>query len=102
MTISPLLTVVLAVPAPTAGRLLRPGGQLAVQVPANFDHPSHIVAAEVAQERPFLDNMLEAPPGVVNEVLKPERYAELLHELGNFQHFASIFLVGLQHGDFLT
>jgi trans-aconitate 2-methyltransferase len=61
---------------------LRPGGQLAVQVPANFDHPSHIVAAEVAQERPFLDSMLEAPPGVVNEVLKPERYAELLHELG--------------------
>src|SRR5919199_273814 len=27
---------------------LRPGGQLAVQVPANFDHPSHAVVAEVA------------------------------------------------------
>ena len=29
---------------------LRPGGQLAVQVPANADHPSHLVAAEVANE----------------------------------------------------
>ena len=30
--------------------MLAPGGQLAVQVPANEDHPSHTVAAEVARE----------------------------------------------------
>jgi trans-aconitate 2-methyltransferase len=61
---------------------LRPGGQLAVQVPANADQPSHTVAAEVAKESPFLEHMREAPAGVVNEVLTPERYAELLNELG--------------------
>src|SRR5215216_1457409 len=33
--------------------LLHPGGQLAVQMPANHDHPSHVVAAEVAGDEPF-------------------------------------------------
>ncbi|MGE5596348.1 MAG: methyltransferase domain-containing protein, partial [Hyphomicrobiales bacterium] len=28
---------------------LKPGGQLAVQVPANHDHPSHVIAHEVAR-----------------------------------------------------
>ena len=32
---------------------LGPGGQLAVQVPANHDHPSHLVAERVAAEAPF-------------------------------------------------
>ena len=60
-----------------------PGGQLAVQVPANVDHPSHTVAAEVADEQPFLDAMGGAQPAdVVHGVLKPEQYAELLNALG--------------------
>jgi trans-aconitate 2-methyltransferase len=54
------------------------GGQLAVQVPANADHPSHTVAVEVAAE--MLD---EPPPDVVAQrVLRPEEYAVLLDELG--------------------
>ena len=62
---------------------LRPGGQLAVQVPANADHPSHYVAAEVALESPFVDAMNGTPPpDVVLGVLKPEQYAELLRDLG--------------------
>ncbi|MFI5040614.1 MAG: methyltransferase domain-containing protein [Acidimicrobiales bacterium] len=61
---------------------LRPGGQLAVQVPANGDHPSHTVAVEVAHEAPFVDAMVAPPPDVVHQVLPPERYAELLDELG--------------------
>src|SRR5262249_29621213 len=32
---------------------LRPGGQIAAQVPDNHAHPSHVVAAEVAREPPF-------------------------------------------------
>src|SRR5574342_392777 len=32
---------------------LADGGQLAVQIPANHDHPSHVVASEVAREEPF-------------------------------------------------
>jgi trans-aconitate 2-methyltransferase len=69
------------------GRLraaLRPGGQLAVQVPANGDHPSHALAFEIAREAPFRrelhdagDRLEEATP-----VLAPERYAEILEALG--------------------
>jgi trans-aconitate 2-methyltransferase len=49
-------------------------GQLAVQMPANDDHPSHVIAAQVAQE-------LGAEPRA-DFVLPPQRYAELLHRLG--------------------
>ena len=62
---------------------LRAGGQLAVQVPANFDHPSHLVAAEVATEAPFVaafDGSL--PPDAGINVLRPEEYAVLLDDLG--------------------
>jgi trans-aconitate 2-methyltransferase len=56
------------------------GGQLAVQVPANNDHPAHTVAAELAGESPFR----EAMNGYKREwpVLKPEEYAALLYRLG--------------------
>jgi len=59
---------------------LRAGGQLAVQVPANDDHPTHIVAAELARQSPFR----EAMQGYERRwpVLKPEAYAALLHRLG--------------------
>jgi trans-aconitate 2-methyltransferase len=59
---------------------LAPGGQLVVQVPANHDHPSHLVAAQVAAEEPFrtaLDGYVRRSP-----VLEPRVYAELLHRLG--------------------
>ena len=62
---------------------LAPHGQLAVQVPANSDHASHLVAAEVAHEQPFLDAFDgEPPPDAVHSVLRPEDYAEILHGLG--------------------
>jgi trans-aconitate 2-methyltransferase len=57
---------------------LRAGGQLAVQVPANADHPSHLVAAELAGEL-----LSHPPPDVVAEnVLTPVEYATILDELG--------------------
>jgi trans-aconitate 2-methyltransferase len=55
-------------------RALRSGGQIAVQVPANHDTASHVVAADLAEEM-----------GVVGRrfpVLAPEIYAELLFDLG--------------------
>lgn len=61
-------------------RALAPGGQLAVQVPANQDHPAHIAARQLAAEEPFASAMRE--PGPANEVLAPERYAALLDHLG--------------------
>lgn len=59
---------------------LVPEGQLAVQMPYNFDHPSHVVAAAVAREEPFraaLDGFAIERP-----VLAPEAYATLLYTLG--------------------
>jgi trans-aconitate 2-methyltransferase len=56
------------------------GGQLAVQMPANHDHPSHVVAERVAGEEPFrtaLGGYVRRTP-----VLAPEGYAHLLHLLG--------------------
>jgi trans-aconitate 2-methyltransferase len=54
--------------------LLGPHGQLAVQMPANHDHPSHRIAAEVATS-------FGIEPRMVN-ILAPESYAALLHRLG--------------------
>ena len=57
---------------------LRPGGQLAVQVPANADHPSHRVVGEVTAE---LGIDVEPDPVAAN-VLRPEAYAAILDGLG--------------------
>jgi trans-aconitate 2-methyltransferase len=57
---------------------LRAGGQLAVQVPANADHPSHTAVAEVTAE---LGLVVEPDPVAVN-VLRPEQYAAILDHLG--------------------
>lgn len=54
--------------------LLEPNGQLAVQMPANHDHASHRIAAEVAES-------FGIQPRTVNG-LAPESYADLLHRLG--------------------
>jgi trans-aconitate 2-methyltransferase len=59
---------------------LAPGGQLAVQMPANFDEASHVVAAEVAGEEPFRAAL--AGYSRVTNVLAPETYARLLDRLG--------------------
>ena len=68
---------------PRVAELVAPGGQLAFQVPANADHPSHTIAHAVAREEPFAT----ALGGYVRDwpVLPPERYAELLDGLG-FEH----------------
>lgn len=62
-------------------RALRPGGQLAFQVPANFDHASHTVATAVAAETPFAE-ALAAAPIHPRSVLSPEGYAVALYRLG--------------------
>lgn len=65
---------------PAIAAHVKPGGQFAFQVPANADHPSHLVAHAVAREEPFS----AALGGYVREwpVLPPERYAEILDGLG--------------------
>jgi trans-aconitate 2-methyltransferase len=65
---------------PRLAATLAPGGQLAVQIPSNDDHASHLVAAEVARESPFR----EALGGYVRVFpnLTLGEYATLLDRLG--------------------
>ncbi|MGE4131570.1 MAG: methyltransferase domain-containing protein [Bdellovibrionales bacterium] len=49
-------------------------GQIAIQMPYNFDHPSHFLATDVAQEMKL---QIRVPP-----VLPPETYATFLHRNG--------------------
>jgi trans-aconitate 2-methyltransferase len=59
------------------------GGQLAVQVPANTDHPSHIIGMQLANESPFAEALADdPPPDPATRVLAPQEYAELLDQLG--------------------
>src|SRR5262249_25667654 len=72
---------------------LAAGGQLAVQMPANFDHPSHAVAAEVRQEPAFR----HAPEGIADaarDVLPPERYATMLERLGYVEQEVRLAVYG--------
>ncbi len=61
-------------------KMLAPGGQLAVQVPANHDYASHTLAEEIAARQPYAG----ALQGYVRKspVLAPEAYAALLFKLG--------------------
>ncbi|HUM02073.1 MAG TPA: methyltransferase domain-containing protein [Thermoanaerobaculia bacterium] len=65
---------------PRLARFVGPGGQIAIQVPANDDQPSHTVAKRVASEEPFRT----ALGGFVmtSSTLGPERYAALLWQSG--------------------
>ncbi len=60
--------------------LVRPGGQLAVQLPSNHTHPTHTLITEVAAEEPYhsaLGGWNRQTP-----VLSINEYAELLYESG--------------------
>lgn len=64
---------------------LRPGGQIAIQVPANADMASHAVARQVAEREPYLSMFgPDGPPidPVQAYVLQPEAYAQILYDLG--------------------
>jgi len=59
---------------------IKPGGQLAVQIPANHRHPSHTCIIAAAGEAPFkeaLGGWLRHSP-----VLEIDQYAQLLHRCG--------------------
>jgi len=76
-------------------RGLAPGGQLAFQVPANFDHPSHTVARAVAAEPPFAEALGTAGPEDRGAgVLSPTAYAVLLHRLGALDQFVALQVYG--------
>jgi trans-aconitate 2-methyltransferase len=72
--------------------LLSDEGQIAVQVPANHNHPASALAAELGSESPFR----EAMGGYVRKVpvLEAEQYAKLLNELGFTKQHVRIQVYG--------
>jgi len=59
-------------------RSLRPGGQIAVQVPSNADQATHRIAAALGAEL-----LADPPPDpVATNVLAPDQYARVLDDLG--------------------
>ena len=71
---------------PRLAGLVSAEGQLAVQMPANEEHASHVVAGEVA--RAF------GAEARASEVLRPERYAELLHRAGFARQHVRVQIYG--------
>lgn len=65
---------------PRLAAALAPGGQLAIQVPANQDHPSHTIADALVTEPPYADAL--TGPVYRADVLRPEAYALLLAHSG--------------------
>lgn len=79
---------------------LRPGGQLAVQVPANPDHPSHLAITEVLHSEPFFSLLDGAPPpDPLLSVRSPEQYAELLWALGAADQVVRLEVYGMEMPD---
>ena len=71
---------------------LREGGQLCVQVPANADHPSHLLAGRVASE--FMEVAPSDP--VAQNVLSPEDYSVFLHGEGFVERHVRLQVYGHQ------
>lgn len=81
-------------------RLLAPGGQLAVQVPANPEHPSHVAITEVLHSEPFFSLLDGAPPpDPLLSVLPPERYAEVLWAMGATDQRVLAEVYGMEMAD---
>lgn len=60
---------------------LTPSGQIAIQMPANQDYPTHLIAQELASESPFKEALGERSPFPF-QLLNLDEYAQLLYQLG--------------------
>lgn len=67
-------------------------GQIAIQVPANHDHPSHVIADEVAAEEPFRQALGGYQRG--QSVRDPRSYDELFYRLGFPHHRVYLSVYG--------
>ena len=73
-------------------RFVKPGSQLAFQVPDNWDHASHRAAEAVAAEGPFASALRgSAHP---RHVLTPEAYAAILDRLGYREQIVRLQVYG--------
>jgi trans-aconitate 2-methyltransferase len=60
---------------------LRPGGQIAIQMPMNHDYATHVIAKQMSLEEPWASLMKE-PYSKTQSMLTVEQYASLLFKLG--------------------
>jgi trans-aconitate 2-methyltransferase len=65
---------------PRLASFLSPGGQVAIHLPANQGHATHVTAREVAAQEPFASALGEYR--LPTHVLPVEEYATLFHRLG--------------------
>lgn len=61
---------------------LKPGGQLAIQMPMNHDYPTHVLARQMSHEKPWQDLLHSQSYEQTSTLLAPEEYASLLFKLG--------------------
>lgn len=61
---------------------LRPGGQVAIQMPMNHDYPTHMIASQMSYEEPWSSLMNSEKYDKSSTMLTPEDYASLLFRLG--------------------
>jgi trans-aconitate 2-methyltransferase len=73
-------------------RAVAPGGQLAFQVPDNFQHASHRTAEEVSAREPYRSALVGA--GHSRNVLAPEAYATILDRLGYVEQNVRLQIYG--------
>ncbi|TGD89253.1 trans-aconitate 2-methyltransferase [Mycolicibacterium sp. CH28] len=62
--------------------LLEPGAWIAVQVPGNFDAPSHVALRQLADQQPWSNILGDFAFRTADVVETPTRYAELLTDAG--------------------
>ncbi len=72
--------------------IVAPEGQLAFQVPDNFDHPSHRAAEHVAAREPFHPAL--GGHAHARNVLAPEAYAAILNRLGYLEPMVRLQVYG--------
>lgn len=70
---------------------LKPGGQVAIQVPCNFDHPSHTIAEETATK--MFPNLFPKGHHFL-AVLPVERYAEIFYSAGMEEQVTRVEVYG--------
>jgi len=75
-------------------RAVGPGGQLAFQVPDNFDHASHRSAEQAASQEPFRTALGGTPHP--RHVLAPEAYASILDRLGYAEQTVRLQIYGVR------
>ncbi len=73
---------------------LRPGGQLAIQMPMNHDYPTHVLAMKMSSEAPWNALLKNEKYDVKQAMLSSEEYATILFRLGYIEQKVIVRVYG--------